>query len=1434
MTIKQFLRQIALLLLLSFSIQSGFSQPLLTHALRVQNPAQTGVAVGLEESLHAGAEEKPANPDEPVPPKELTIRTGDLQIPVGPNTKITIEAGRVTLVPMGTPLPQESSPPPLLSEPPRALPAPPAVVPPADPSTSSGRADRGQTVFPDQKTVRGEPVAEPSLAPVIPEIINRGSISSARPAPSYSPTRPFKRLLWVAAASFLFITGVTIFLVSNSGKSWREIFSPSGTQIVPEQIESNINPPEQLDFAPEESAAVFPEQETFSGDQKVIQAASAQAGEAAHPQKAELSPTEFEQQFYQYQIALLQGLADAQTPQQPDGQGIFGRLRIASVPGEDIGRNRIKAELAKSQSEVDQAAAAVITVLQQEQFTKTASRSSRREIASATWTQYQQALNGWFDAQQRQLKRLVGVLAGFVEKDRRLLPGVNISLRDYYLDLTAHRLAEISAEEFEESRRLYGLMVRLGVELPFTALELPEGVGYGPSMVPAAPVPPDQLAPADERPEVLQQALTSMRALLAARAQRIGAQLGFLDWEIRVYREIIRKDPRSKTAEYDRSNVELKITSRLSLTAQRRRILAQEDYLAVTGSLLQDKGKTNLDLFEKAESRLRDAEKMELYERVFFYTGGTRDAAWRDPASDKRVSGSYAFTGGIAYLEGEVRREQRKHEQFHRGDGVPPQFELRLARQRRLLALLEYEQAVSDFSTAGLRRILGMPTGAGSAGLTRSTPLVREPQTVVLFPDLGDLGEVSDGLDLSDRMLTAAERQALTVFGLAQDLPEPARKKAAATAVAQSQKAAAIAVRALWQQRVWTAQEADIVRRLAQSELEIVSDNYLDAVYQEESNSVRIFEMRRLTAQLLMEGPLTLDQLLDFLKIPASRRESPAYLNRWFVFSNDADLLDFLGINQWDIKAPVGASDPARYRRLRERHDESVQLAIVARRFVNQNRIDAKRQQAEVFAKHKISTGWDTEKNSAEIAARQWMVNSMTELLNNNNREMAQGMPLFPGNRPAASSVPSVEDLAGLASRGIPQTPGYGGSVILDGARVPLTGGSYRESMVATRSGLPLPLPEYQPREHPLAGQRWVPPEQLQPVIVHDSSDPVTAAPSETVFAVRQGPPGSPFLDNGPYTFVNPGLLPVADAPIRIAGFIQPPAPNDPAAERKVLIYLPVRQMRMVDGQPELRVIGLLSREVPYSRISSEMEDRLDPQDERSLRGVFSSTPRGDLGTVHRVGDLLRAENGDPLRFLIGSRPFWLKIGIVSYPEDGKPAEEIRFERVPAVGSVPPETTTAPPVFPGKKRSGLEESLVQQLAEIPGFQAVVISAETAARYPQLAGAEERTYQWGNLQLVVLSDDPKKWSATIAGWLSQPTLNLTLYGKPGDASLSALRSMLAGAEESITVQGPYLPVGRDFSVLFKMILANMAGMEESAVSDADLNQAAELLGLGKYV
>ncbi len=1455
MTLNRFLRQTALLLLLSFFAQSGFPQPLLEQALRVQNPAQTDVAARLKQSLDAGAEEKPVDPGQPEAPKRIVINTGNLNIPVSPNTEFVINADNVTLVPAGSSQPPQAAPLPsaLPVEPPRALPAPEA--------SSSSKTVEPKTVIPDSI---GNPDPRLREDDTPRETVSRPSIPSARSAPSYSPTRPLKRLFLVATGSLLFITALTlVFSINQSGKSWKEFFFPSVTQIVPEQIESDINPPEQIDFVPAESASVFPDEGTFSGDRKVIQATSEQAGGVAHNPNEKLSPTEFEQQFYGHQIALLQGLADAQIPRQPDVQGIFSRLRIASVPGEDSGRNRIKAALARDQAEVDQAAAAVIKVLQQEQFTKTASRFNRVEITPATWKQYQQALNSWFAAQQRQLKRLVEVLAEFVEKDKQLLPGDNILLRDYYLDLTAHRLAEISVEEFQESRRLHDLMIRLGVELPFSALELPEGLGYGPSMVPAGPVPPDQLTPAVERPELLQKTLGSMHLLLAARVKRIEARLAFLDWEIKAYREMIGKDPQSRTAEYDRWNTELKITSRLSLVAQRRRILAQQDYLAVTGFLLQNQGQTRVDwqaapaaikkfrdqlrnegklpeqvasvfqvLFERAQSRLRDAEKIEFYERVFFYTGGTRDAVWRD-ASGKRVFGSYAFTGGIAYLDWKVRQEQRNQQQIERDQGkVADQFELRLALQRRQLAQLEYEQAVSDFSMAGLRRVLGIPTGAGSSGLTRAAPLVREPGTVALFSELGDLGEVADGLDLSDRMLTAAERQTLTVYGLPQDLPEPARKKAAATMVAQSQKAAAIAIRALWQQRIWAAQEADIARRVELSELETASDKYLDAVYQEELNSVRIFEMRRLTAELLMEGSLTLNQLLDLFRIPLAYRQDPAHSNRWFVFSNDADLLDFFGLSRWDLKARVGASDPAEYQRLSRLHDESVQLAIVAGRYTNGNRIDAKAHQTEIFAKYKAGTGWDCEKNSAEIAGRQWIDGSMTELLKNNNLQLAQGMPLFPANRPVPSAVPSVEDLTGLSYRGIPESPGYGGSVILDGASVSLTGGTYQLSMAGIVSALPVPLQDYQVKEHPL-GQRWVPPERLQRVVVHDSNNPLAAAPSETVFVVQQGPAGSPFLGNGKYTVVRPGLLPidprVASAPVPgVRASWDPQAKQwilpDRVEDRQVIYFYPVRELQVLfeNGKwiPRVNLIGIIPQMVSW-----EEAGRLAQNPERAL---------GPNRTVLKVGDYVRdPQTGKRYVSSNGQGGFFqYQLTIHRYlNSQGAAEQEIDFVSEAIRDTDPPIALKPERLSSG---SGLEEFLGRRIAEAPGFQAVVISAETAADCPELAGAEENTYQWGNLQLIVLSEEPAQWSSVITGWLSQPNLNLTLYGRAGDQSLSVLGQMLAGAEESIAIQGPYPPTGQSFSTLFKMILANLAGLEEATISDADLNQAAELLGLGKYV
>ena len=148
--------------------------------------------------------------------------------------------------------------------------------------------------------------------------------------------------------------------------------------------------------------------------------------------------------------------------------------------------------------------------------------------------------------------------------------------------------------------------------------------------------------------------------------------------------------------------------------------------------------------------------------------------------------------------------------------------------------------------------------------------------------------------------------------------------------------------------------------------------------------------------------------------------------------------------------------------------------------------------------------------------------------------------------------------------------------------------------------------------------------------------------------------------------------------------------------------------------------------------------------------------------------------------------------------------------------------------------AGLQErqrgGVLQRLANLPGTRAVVIEHGAVDRYPELEGLVGQTRSVGNTQFIVLPEqlDARTISGLLAPLLSAPDVTLLEYGDPG--AFASVEGALRGLG-GITLLGPYSLQGNNFLTAFRQILVALSGLEEKAISESELAEVLETLGLG---
>lgn len=184
---------------------------------------------------------------------------------------------------------------------------------------------------------------------------------------------------------------------------------------------------------------------------------------------------------------------------------------------------------------------------------------------------------------------------------------------------------------------------------------------------------------------------------------------------------------------------------------------------------------------------------------------------------------------------------------------------------------------------------------------------------------------------------------------------------------------------------------------------------------------------------------------------------------------------------------------------------------------------------------------------------------------------------------------------------------------------------------------------------------------------------------------------------------------------------------------------------------------------------------------------------------------------------------------------------------VAAVGRKGPETVDQVLSIEVNKKiaTGLEEketatptaeasSVVRSLSQLPEVRVAVIAAEAVAgQSPELAGlAGQPPKQIGDAWLVVLPQGAglEEFTDLLLPFMGMSSPVALLEYGPADA-FSSLNVM---ARDIFRILGPWSLEGKDRLSILRQVFANLAGLEEEFISDADFEVIEEVLGIGQQL
>ncbi len=1013
------------------------------------------------------------------------------------------------------------------------------------------------------------------------------------------------------------------------------------------------------------------------------------------------------------------------------------------------------------------------------------------------WNRYQQAVQNWFDARERQVGAYLELADDLLQRDRQSASNQgNTSTRDLERSQAASEIAGFTLLELTAFRNLYDDLIELGVPVPFLNAAMPDEIGYTPYSVPVIPSLQKPAAAAD-RARFLEKAFNQIAEILRLNSQKLGVDIRLRLSEYQRFKNNFYSTPRGGTLPQGTSREEMNYASFLRdeaifQRAQQQRLSAQINFVEALQVLSQTQGQPFLPADNEqvravvANYAVEHGYPPDIGQEVVISVVGLRTV--RDTIfisaqerlsraiSDEMAARVVLSQKLIVYLQDDFKRmvhaNLRVPGAYPAWDIFVAEYKLRQARQQLAITQLAQENDT-------VRAQLGLPRSNIELAVPPAVRSILETNRQSLLPG-SSITESTDsfkewikGADASVLSpLDTAENLAATFLGLVNPPSEPKADDLVRRQAENERKMLEAKIKMLENEN-WLAKALASIRESTEA-------THPGSVTKPELEDARNWraqiELRNAEIAVIRADIVRLEPGLDPVRYAELRGEyNRLVLERLRVASRvnreRMDVLDgrlkiegILELNaeawrRFDAAYAAGTPQPLNQilGQLRNagavRRTDSIDRAIQS--WGQTNDYGKLLEQALARNEELVQRGASLDAHSSRPA----LPTLETVLFDNSSKSQT-----YPDNRSEVFTVT-------LGKGGVPQPLQIAGPFRMDALVIP--------SYVSPR------VEPYQNAHDDLRPRDWqAPRDSLEKVDLLDSTAPTASGRfgAGSFFRYRQTPALSSENTTGLSTFLRPGVLRVDPrvASMPVPGVRASWDPNkkqwtlpDKAEDRQVVYFYPVRKLDIVfeNGKwvPRVNLFGIVPQPVSWREA-----------------GQLAETPQRTLGpnrSVSRVGEYVTDPlTGDPyVSFNVEGGFSRYRINVTSYQTpEGKVEQEFSFISETIGDTDAPRSAI---IGTAAAASGQEESIVLPAGATNG-NIIIFTPETVEAGVELMLNRFRLAAGEKIPVAVIVSDAVQHSHVLDLLEGQPVellFPIMDLSVTGDSLKEAIDALAADAE-----------------------------------------------------